>query len=136
MNEDIALNKLRILVNAIETLEQEEEEPDFYGILKESAWNILHENPGTEFGDWITMLIEQYPTEVVDAIGSHPAETYASLTDMWDCDDYHDPVTDMSHTFAEWAEYFSNERSVELYDNLAEARREISRFKARQTSDR
>lgn len=134
-NEDIELNKLRILVNAIETVEQDEDEPDFYGILKECAWNILHENPGTEFGDWVTMLMEQYPTEVVDAIGSHPAETFASLSDMWECDDYRDPDTDMCHNYAEWAEYFATDRSVELYDNLAEAKREISRLEARQTSD-
>mgnify|MGYP001030978232 CR=1 FL=1 len=70
MSEDIELNKLRILLNAIESLDQKEDEPDFYGILKECAWNILHENPGTEFGDWVMMLIEQYPTEVVDAIDS------------------------------------------------------------------
>ena len=111
----------------------DEDEPDFYGILKECAWNILHENPGTEFGDWVTMLIEQYPTEVVDAIGSNPAETYAALTDMWDCDDYRDPDTDMCHNYAEWAEYFATDRSVELFDNLAEARREISRFKQGKT---
>ena len=133
MSEDIELNKLRILVNAIESVEQEEDEPDFYGILKECAWNILHENPGTEFGDWVNMLIEHYPTEVVDAIGSNPAEAYASLTDMWDCDDYRDPDTDMCHNYAEWAEYFATERSVELFDNLAEARRDLSRFKRGKT---
>ncbi len=60
MNEDIQLDKLRILVNAVKVLE-EEDEPDFYGILKECAWNILHENPGTEFGDWVTMLMSNTP---------------------------------------------------------------------------
>ena len=49
MSEDIELNKLRILVNAIESVEQEEDEPDFYGILKECAWNILHENQAMRF---------------------------------------------------------------------------------------
>ncbi|MBD5200746.1 MAG: hypothetical protein HDS85_01680 [Bacteroidales bacterium] len=109
----------------------EEDEPDFYGILKECAWNILHENPGTEFGDWVTMLIEQYPTEVVDAIGSHPAETYASLSAMWDSWDYEDEDTGECHTFKEWAEYFATDRSIELYDMLAEAKRKIRRFKTK-----
>ena len=112
----------------------DEDELDFYCILKECAWNILHENPGTDFGDWMNMLIEQYPTEVVDAMGSYPAETFASLTDMWNCEDYRDPDTDMCHNYAEWAEYFATERSVELFDNLAEAKREISRLTARLTS--
>ena len=46
-------------------------EDEFYAELKDAAWNILHENPGTDFGDWQIMLIEQYPTEVVDALGTN-----------------------------------------------------------------
>lgn len=131
--EDIELNKLRILVNAIDSVaEEEEDEPDFYAELKMAAWNILHENPGIDFGDWQVRLIEQYPTEVVDAIGSHPAEVYATLTDMWDCEDYEDTETEECHTYAEWAEIFATDRSVQLYDSLAESKREISRLKARQ----
>lgn len=107
-----------------------EDEPDFYGILRECAWNILHENPGTEFGDWATMLTEQYPAEVVDALGSSPFDVFPALSDMWDCDDYEDPDTGMCHNFAEWAGYFATDRSVELYDELADARREIKRLTA------
>ena len=55
----------------------EEDEPDFYGELKQCAWNILHENPGIDMDEWIDLLMRQYPAEVVDAIGSHPAEAYA-----------------------------------------------------------
>lgn len=73
--------------------------------------------------------MEQYPTEVVDAVGSHPAEAYASLSDMWDSDDYTDEDTDECHTFAEWAEYFATDRSVTLYDLLAEERREKRRLR-------
>lgn len=108
---------------------QDEDEPDFYGILKECGWNILHENPGTEFGDWQEMLIEQYPSEVVDALGSNPFDVYPALSDMWDCMVYTDPDTEMCHTFAEWAEYFATDRSVELFDSLAEAKRDKTRFK-------
>lgn len=87
--------------------------------LKDAAWNVLHENPGTEFGDWQCMLIEQYPTEVADALGRNPADVFPALSDMWDCDDYTDEATGMCRTYAEWAEYFATERSVELYDLLA-----------------
>ena len=72
---DKDLKKLKILMNAINEVEEENQEEefdeasDFYAELKEAAWNILHENPGTDFGDWQMMLIEQYPTEVVDALG-------------------------------------------------------------------
>ena len=136
MNEDKDLKKLNMLMNAFNEVKAEEnqeeeldEAPDFYADLKETAWNILHENPGTDFGDWQMMLIEQYPTEVVDALGTNPPEVFAELSDWWDCMDYDDGVLEIPHTFREWAEYFATERSVELYDLLVEAKREITRFK-------
>lgn len=130
MNEDKDLKKLNMLMNAFNEVKAEEnqeeeldEAPDFYADLKEAAWNILHENPGTDFGDWQMMLIEQYPTEVVDALGTNPPEVFAELSDWWDCMDYDDGVMEIPHTFREWAEYFATERSVELYDQLVEAKR-------------
>ena len=126
---DKDLKKLKILMNAINEVEEENQEEefdgasDFYAELKEAAWNILHENPGTDFGDWQMMLIEQYPTEVVDALGTNPPEVFAELSDWWDCMDYDDGVLEIPHTFREWAEYFATERSVELYDLLVEAKR-------------
>lgn len=129
MSEDKDLKKLNMLMNAFnevkaeENQEEKEEAPDFYADLKEAAWNILHENPGTDFGDWQMMLIEQYPTEVVDALGTNPPEVFAELSDWWDCMDYDDGVLEIPHTFREWAEYFATERSVELYDLLVEAKR-------------
>ena len=130
MSEDKDLKKLNMLMNAFNEVKAEEnqeeeldEAPDFYADLKEAAWNILHENPGTDFGDWQMMLIEQYPTEVVDALGTNPPEVFAELSDWWDCMDYDDGVMEVPHTFREWAEYFATERSVELYDLLVEAKR-------------
>ena len=126
---DKDLKKLKILMNAINEVEEENQEEefdeasDFYADLKEAAWNILHENPGTDFGDWQMMLIEQYPTELVDALGTNPPEVFAELSDWWDCMDYDDGVLEIPHTFREWAEYFATERSVELYDLLVEAKR-------------
>ena len=107
----------------------EDDEPDFYGELKQCAWNVLHENPGIDCGDWMNILIEQYPTEVVDALGSNPSEAFPALEDMWGSNDYEDPETGECHSFRDWAEYFATERSVELYDMLAEERAKISRFK-------
>lgn len=102
-----------------------DDSPDFFQELKEAAWNVLHENPGCEYGDWVNILVEQYPAEIVDALGANPPEVFAALSDLWDCDDYTDEDTDECHTFAEWSEYFATERSVELYDALAEARLKI-----------
>lgn len=134
------MKKLKILMNAINEVEEENQEEefdeasDFYAELKEAAWNILHENPGTDFGDWQMMLIEQYPTEVVDALGTNPPEVFAELSDWWDCMDYDDGVLEIPHTFRDWAEYFATERSVELYDLLVEAKREIRRLEAEKSS--
>ena len=137
MSEDKDLKKLNMLMNAFNEVKAEEnqeeeldEAPDFYADLKEAAWNILHENPGTDFGDWQMMLIEQYPTEVVDALGTNPPEVFAELSDWWDCMDYDDGVMEIPHTFREWAEYFATERSVELYDLLVETKREIKRLES------
>ena len=130
MSKDKDLKKLNMLMNAFNEVKAEEnqeeeldEAPDFYADLKEAAWNILHENPGTDFGDWQMMLIEQYPTEVVDALGTNPPEVFAELSDWWDCMDYDDGVLEIPHMFREWAECFATERSVELYDLLVEAKR-------------
>ncbi len=59
------------------------EDAALYAELKEAAWNTLHENPGIEFADWRRMLIEQYPLEVVDALGVDPHSAYAQFEDLW-----------------------------------------------------
>ena len=136
MSEDKDLKKLEMVWRAFNEVEEEsqeeelDEDVDFYAELKEAAWNILHENPGTDFGDWQNMLIEQYPTEVVDALGTNPFDVFAELSDWWDCMDYDDGVMEIPYTFHNWAEYFATERSVELYDLLVEAKREIKRLES------
>lgn len=127
-DEQRELDKLHILVNAINSLQ--EDEPDFYAELKDAAWDVLHDNPGLEYGDWIDILINQYPTEVVDALGTNPHEVFAELEDMWGTMDYEDNRTGECHSFHDWAEYFASDRSVELYDLLVEAKREIRQLKA------
>ena len=128
MNKNRELDKLRILMNAVDSLQ--EEEPDFYAELKDAAWNVLHDNPGCGFDEWVQTLIEQYPTEVVDAFGSNPAETFQSLTDMWDTDFYEDEETGECHSFSQWSEFFATDKSVELYDLLVDAKREIKAHRA------
>lgn len=137
MSEDKDLTKLKMLMNAINEVKEEEsqeeeldDEVDFYEELKEAAWNILHENQETDLENWKMLLIEQYPTEVVDALGTNPPEVFAELSDWWDSMGYDDGITDLCYTFRDWAEYFATERSVELYDLLVEAKREIKRLES------
>ena len=88
--------------------------------LKDAAFEFLLLNPGSELGDWQKGLIEQYPSEVVDALGNNPGEVYAELADLWETD-YTDPKTGMEQKLSEWAMSFANEYSVGVYYFLVDA---------------
>lgn len=88
--------------------------------LKDAAFEYLLLNPGSEFGDWRQGLIEDYPTEVVDAFGNDPADAYSSLADLWE-DDYEDPKTGIEQRLCDWALAFATEQSVNIYYKLVEA---------------
>lgn len=121
----------------------DEDIPDFEVELVEAGWNIIRENPGIECAEWINLLIEQYPLEVVDALGNNPIEVFPMLEDWWEQKDYTDPDTGEWNTLAGWSEYFATdpdalrnqldvaeERIRELERELEDAKREISRLKA------
>lgn len=88
--------------------------------LKDAAFEYLLLNPGSEFGDWRQGLIEDYPTEVVDAFGNDPADVYSSLADLWE-DDYEDPKTGIEQRLCDWALAFATEQSVNIYYKFVEA---------------
>lgn len=120
------------MASLVETLDNmlDEEEPDFYGELKQCAWNVLHENPGMDMDEWLETLMRQYPTEVVDAIGSHPAETYASLCELWDVE-YTNSETGECRTFRQWAKRFDSCSAIDRYDKAAEEKVILRRLEAR-----
>ncbi|MBD5332226.1 MAG: hypothetical protein HDR97_00545 [Bacteroides sp.] len=120
---NIELDKLRMLLDAVKAVDEEATDP--FADLKDAAWNVLHDNPGYDFDEWSSTLVEQYPTEVVDVFGTNPVEVYAALAEMWDSTDYEDLETGECHTFQEWAGYFATDESVELYDKLVEVKREL-----------
>lgn len=88
--------------------------------LQEAAFEYLLLNPGSEFGDWQQGLISDYPTEVVDALGTNPEEVNAALADLWESD-YEDPKTGVAQKFSEWAMSFANEHAVGIYYFLVDA---------------
>ena len=88
--------------------------------LKDAAFEYLLLNPGSDFGDWQQGLIQEYPTEVVGALGSNPGEVYADLADLWESE-YEDPKTGLYQDFKEWAEAFATEKAVDIYYNLVDA---------------
>ncbi len=95
--------------------------------LREAAFEYLLLNPGSDFGDWQQGLISDYPTEVVDALGTNPAEVNASLADMWESD-YEDPKTGVAQKFSEWAMSFANAHAVGIYYFLVDARTDLKRM--------
>lgn len=99
---------------------------ELYDELKDAAWNVLHDCPGCDCGDWMQELFEQYPSEVVDALGVDPYEVRAQLEDWWDSMDYEDERTGMCERYRDWAEYFCTEKSVELYDWVVQLSAELN----------
>lgn len=95
--------------------------------LKDAAFEFLLLNPGSDFGDWQSGLMRQYPTEVVDAFGNNPNEVYSELADLWESE-YTDPKTGLCQDFNEWAEAFCNEASVGIYYYLVDAVNKLSKF--------
>lgn len=96
--------------------------------LREAAWNVLHENPGIGFEEWKRILLEEYPSEVVDVLGTNQKKAMELLSDWWETEEYLDPVTDICCVFQEWSEYFANEKTVEVYDLLLQAKADLSEF--------
>lgn len=94
--------------------------------LKDAAWNVLHDCPGCDCGDWTQELFEQYPSEVLDALGVDPYGVRAQLEDWWDSMDYEDERTGMCERYRDWAEYFCTDKSVELYDLVVQLSAELN----------
>lgn len=119
MSDNNELNKLMLLKRAVDQLHSDEL-PEWEQDLMEGAWLILHDEPGTEREEWRHELIRQYPTEVVDTFGTNPPEAYAAMDDWWDYKEYEDPRTGINERYKDWAEIFANDKTVEIYETLAE----------------
>lgn len=100
---------------------------DSRAVLREAAFEYLLLNPGSEFGDWQQGLISDYPTEVVDALGTNLEEVYAELADLWESD-YEDSKTGIEQKFSEWAMSFANENAVGIYYYLVDACTDLRRM--------
>lgn len=101
------------------------EPPEWEQELMQGAWQILHDEPGTEREDWIQELLAQYPTEVVDTFGTNPPDAFAMMDDWWDSKEYEDPITGINETYKDWALIFANEMATEVYDTLSDKIRSL-----------
>ena len=62
----------------------EVDEPNFPGELKDAAQEVWQDNPGITFEEWRHTLMEQYPTEIVDALGTDEKEVNSQLYELWE----------------------------------------------------
>lgn len=125
MNKE--LEKLKLLMNAMrsndmmEPLEWEQE-------LREGAWLILHNEPGTDREKWRQELMSQYPTEVVDTFGTDPTQAYATMDEWWESETYEDENTGLCETYQGWSLIFANEKSVMVFDEFSKLKLKLSRL--------
>lgn len=61
----------------------EDDDPNFLGELKDAAQEVWNDNPGITFEKWRHTLMEQYPTEIVDALGTDEKEVNSQLYELW-----------------------------------------------------
>lgn len=73
--------KLGMLLKAIKQVE--DDDPNFLGELKDAAQEVWQDNPGATFEEWRHTLMEQYPTEIVDALGTDEKEVNSRLHEIW-----------------------------------------------------
>lgn len=78
---DKELMKLGMLLKAIKQVE--DDDPNFLGELKDATQKVWRDNPGITFEEWRHTLMEQYPAEIVDALGTDEKEVNSQLYGLW-----------------------------------------------------
>lgn len=117
--------------------EENEKTPDYDAALVEAGWKIIHEHPGIECAEWMDLLVQQYPLEVVDALGNNPFEVFPTLEDWWEQKEYTDPDTGDWNTLAGWSECYATDpeylqlRLDKANDRIRELETELKLCKAK-----
>lgn len=126
-DKDKELEKLKLLMRAMRSNDMMEP-PEWEQELREGAWLLLHNEPGTDREEWRQELLSQYPTEVVDTFGTDPAQAFAMMDNWWESEKYEDENTGICETYQGWSLIFANEKSVMVFDELAKLKLKISRL--------
>lgn len=121
------LEKLKLLMRAMRSVDNSEP-LEWEQELREGAWLILHNEPGTGREEWRQELLSQYPTEVIDTFGTDPAQAYAIMDEWWESETYEDENTGICETYQGWSLIFANEKSVMVFDELAKLKLKMSRL--------
>ena len=86
---------------------------EFLNELRNAAFEVLLLHPGTTRDTWVQTLMEQYPAEVIDALGTNEETTRERLNKMW-CEDYTDTAGE-TRSYADWAALFATEEDISNY---------------------
>lgn len=80
------------------------------------CWFLLYSNPGSNFTEWATRLLIYFGAYIREEYGTNPMEVFESLRHIWKKETYKEQASGIECTYEEWSEYFSTEKSKELYD--------------------
>ena len=86
-------------------------------VLKEAAFEILKENPGSDFGDWQQEFVSEYGNELVEEYGDNPQDVYSALSDLWESP-YYDDASELEYNYNEWALAFATEEALQMYHDM------------------
>ncbi|MCF0209862.1 MAG: hypothetical protein HUK18_00845 [Bacteroidales bacterium] len=126
-NNELSLFQDEREFDEIEDMEEEsfeDEDVDYEQILKDIAFEVLLENPGSDRDDWEQKLIHECGSEVVDCYGNNPHEVYSELHDLWESE-YYDHKTGLFMDYQEWALAFATEQATSLYHELVYLREKL-----------
>ena len=85
----------------------------FLNELHHAAFEVLLLHPATTRETWVQTLMEQYPTEVADALGTDTETTRERLKKMWG-EGYTD-TAEVTRSYAEWAALLATENDITEY---------------------
>ena len=81
--------------------------------LHHAAFEVLLLHPATTRDTWVQTLMEQYPAEVTDALGTDEKTTRERLKKMWG-DTYTD-TAGVTRSYADWAAQFATDAAITEY---------------------
>lgn len=87
--------------------------------LKAAAFETLLFFPGQTFESWKKILILEYTSEVVGALGSNPEDVDEGLTLLWESV-YEDDCTGIAKKYCEWAALLKNQAMADYYKKLVD----------------
>lgn len=87
--------------------------------LRAAAFETILFFPGQTFETWQKILLLEYTSEVVEALGSNPEDVKEGLSELWESV-YEDECTGIAKKYCEWAALLKDQAMVDFYKKLVE----------------